>query len=481
MSLSPDKIKILFGLKLKQLRIDRNINPSQLAKKSGLSVSYLNEIEKGKKFPKPDKILLLAEVLEVDFRDLSALNVEDKLQGIEQLLASNFLDDVPFDFFGLDPLVIIEMLASSPLRFGTFINSISRLGKSYNLDMGQFYYAILKSYQEVHYNYFEDLEQQATAFLAESKINKISETLVSDYLSKKLGIGIQFFDGNKNKVLASLRSNFNPKSKVLSINKTLSPSQKTFIMTREIGFQLLQAKSRPYTYNYIKVKNFEEILANYKASYFAGAVLVPKDSLVSDLGEIFKERSFAIDKIREQIDKYEVTPETYLQRLISVLNHGYGIKNVGFFKFESNKGFQGLRLLKDLHLNKKHFPQETAQEAYCRRWTGLKAIQELEIEKKSRVIIHQFSKYVDDKRLYWELCIAEKKAKNYSITLSIELSDELASKFKFLDNRKNEIVQVGSTCERCSIFDCKERSAAPKVLQEQREENEFEMAIKKFF
>ncbi|HAF76204.1 MAG TPA: DNA-binding protein, partial [Maribacter sp.] len=58
-------IKLIFGLKLKQIRTEKDLSLSGLSKICGLSKSYLNEIEKGKKYPKPDKIILLSEKLEV--------------------------------------------------------------------------------------------------------------------------------------------------------------------------------------------------------------------------------------------------------------------------------------------------------------------------------------------------------------------------------------------------------------------------------
>ena len=44
-------IKLILGLKIKQLRQERQFSLNELAEKSQLSVSYLNEIEKGKKYP----------------------------------------------------------------------------------------------------------------------------------------------------------------------------------------------------------------------------------------------------------------------------------------------------------------------------------------------------------------------------------------------------------------------------------------------
>ncbi len=60
MSINNEKVKLIFGLKLKQLRQDKGIQLNELADRGRFSVSYLNEIEKGKKYPKADKIFALA-------------------------------------------------------------------------------------------------------------------------------------------------------------------------------------------------------------------------------------------------------------------------------------------------------------------------------------------------------------------------------------------------------------------------------------
>ena len=52
-----DSIKLIFGLKIKQLRQAKNLSQQELADAVGMAVSYINEIEKGKKFPKPDNFI----------------------------------------------------------------------------------------------------------------------------------------------------------------------------------------------------------------------------------------------------------------------------------------------------------------------------------------------------------------------------------------------------------------------------------------
>ncbi len=55
--------RIIFGLKVRQFRQERGWNFEELSRQTGISVSYLNEIEKGKKYPQPSNQERLAAAL----------------------------------------------------------------------------------------------------------------------------------------------------------------------------------------------------------------------------------------------------------------------------------------------------------------------------------------------------------------------------------------------------------------------------------
>jgi len=63
-----DILKLILGFKIKHLRLDRKISYQALSNATGLSVSYLNDIEKGKKYPKPDKIQCIGTSIRVRIR-----------------------------------------------------------------------------------------------------------------------------------------------------------------------------------------------------------------------------------------------------------------------------------------------------------------------------------------------------------------------------------------------------------------------------
>ena len=131
--------RIIFGLKVKQLRQEKGLSFSNLSHQSGLSVSYLNEIEKGKKFPKPQKIADLAKALAVEEKELLSMELDSNLAPVGSLLQSNFLNELPLDLFGIELAKVVEIIANAPARVGAFISTLLELSRNYALKEENFY------------------------------------------------------------------------------------------------------------------------------------------------------------------------------------------------------------------------------------------------------------------------------------------------------------------------------------------------------
>ena len=116
--------KIIFGLKVKQLRTEKKLSAATLAEEAGLSVSYLNEIEKGKKRPRKDKMQQLATALGCSTEELASPVLTGNLSAVGELLHSNFLNELPLDLFGIELNKVVEIVASSPAQVGAFILSL---------------------------------------------------------------------------------------------------------------------------------------------------------------------------------------------------------------------------------------------------------------------------------------------------------------------------------------------------------------------
>ena len=232
MVIEDDYIRLIFGLKLKQIRTDKKLSLFGLAKLTGLSKSYLNEIEKGKKYPKPDKIVLLAEHLEVPYDHFVSLKLDKNLAPVGEILQSKILKEIPLDLFGIKENVLIDIVANAPAKVNAFISTIIKIAQNYNLTRESFFLASLRSYQEAHNNYFEEIEADAERFAKSYQIDttkKITSSELEEILIEEFGYTINEDELSKHKNLNELRIIFIPKKKILLIDKDISEAQKTFI------------------------------------------------------------------------------------------------------------------------------------------------------------------------------------------------------------------------------------------------------------
>ena len=479
MALNQDNIRLLFGLKLKQLRLDKKLSITDLAHHTGLSISYINEIEKGKKYPKSDKIMALANVLGVEYDSLVSIKLTKKLEPISELLQSNILTELPLEMFGISASDLLEMLSEAPTKLSAFIGTLIEIARNYNMSVEQFYFSALRTYQEMSDNYFEDIEQEAERFLADFNIAEsqiLDYKYLADLLVKQYNYEIVYIDNQKYPELREFRSMVKTKGDKLRllINPELDLSQKSFILGRELGYQYLKLKNRLNSTHLVEAESFEHLLNNYKASYFASAIIIKGSIMAQKLKDFFALSQFDGDKLIEMVEFFNTTPETFCYRLSNVLPKYFGINQIFFFRFNNHAGQNLFECTKEMHLARKHFPHTIKNEHYCRRWVALTVLQKLaqlqETKAKDTLLCHaQLSQYMDTKDEYFVVSFAKAMLPtpnlNVSVSMGIRLDAATKSKIAFLSDSQLVKREVNETCERCAAFDCKERMAAPIVLQ----------------
>ncbi|WP_375445355.1 helix-turn-helix domain-containing protein [uncultured Fibrella sp.] len=487
MSLSSDHIRLLFGLKLRQLRQERGISVSELALRSGMAISYISEIEKGRKYPKADKISGLAKALDVDYDTLVSLKVNKKLAPIADLLRSKFLTEIPLELFGIDPSDLLDLLAGAPDKVSAMIRTFMDIALSYNMSVERLYLTMLRSYQEINDNHFEEIETDASRFLQEfaSPGQPADSALLTNLLKTRYTVTLTFFDPVQQPALASLRSVYRPESRTLHLNSTLSEPQRAYVLAREVGFHYLNLKVRPYTYAYVEAESFEQILNNYKASYFAGAVLIRRDTMVTRLNELFARETWSNEALLAIIDEFKATPERFFYRLSNILPRDFGIDQLFFYRFNHTPGQTTFALTKEMHLSRQQGPRGMVDEHFCRRWVALTSLQELGFLQHHKdfdgsLCRAQLSTYADTGQTFLIVSVAHphrsdrsdgSAGQNMSVSMCFAVNDTLRSKMRFLTNPEAGIPHrvVNEACERCGIFDCRERVASPKVLQKKRQ------------
>ncbi len=491
MNTDRDKVRLIFGLKLKQLRADQGLSTYDLADLTGLSPSYLNEIEKGKKYPKSEKIFAIAKALGTDYDSLVSLKVSKQLEPVVELLNSNVLNELPFDLFGIEPGYFLEVMANAPTKLSAFISTIIEIGRNYDLRVEQFYFSVLRTYQAMHDMYFDDLEEQADLFLTSNPLPDSPTdlpALLTTVLTETYGCTVTPYDDTTHPTLISLRSVYVPESNTMLINSRLSAEQTAFTLAREVGYRHLHLVNRPLESSMLTAHSFDEVLNNFRASYFARAVLMPRAELLPILTDFVAQRTWQPDRLLKAITRFGVTPEMFLLRMMSLLTHGFGLNDLFFIRFDQPGGRtpteqQRFILSKELHLSRLHTPHGVARdEHYCRRQVALTLLDDLRAQQVQGdwnghpICQAQITTYASDGNAYFVLSIAKSSppsTTNSSINIGLPITDQLRSVFAFLDDPAISRTDVGETCERCPIPDCSVRAAPPVVLAR----NEQVMAI----
>lgn len=341
MNVEKDYIKLIFGLKLKQARTNKNLSLFGLAKITELSKSYLNEIEKGKKYPKTDKIILLADKLEVSYDSMVSLKLDNNLAPIGEILKSGILKEIPLDVFGIQENDLIDIIANAPAKVNAFISTIIEIAQHYNLTRESFFLAALRSYQEAHNNYFEDLEKKVLDFSKAFHVNmntKISVDELKAILIEEYGYTIKELIFSEQEQLGDLRSIFVPKSKTLLLSLDIDEAQKAFILAKEIAYNYLEIKERLYTFSWIKFDNFDQVLNNFYASYFAGALLIPRQLLIDKLDVFLSKTDPKTEEMIELMGAFNASPESFYQRLTNILPKDFQLKNLFFLRLSHQIG-----------------------------------------------------------------------------------------------------------------------------------------------
>lgn len=487
-------IKLIFGLKVKQLRQEKGLSLNELAEKCSLSVSYLNEIEKGKKYPKSEKILQLASALGVSYDEITSLKLTKNLTPIAELLDSNILEMLPLDHYGIDINKFISLMSDASYQLSALVATVIDMARNTELNQNNFSRTALRIYKEINENYFEDIELSVEKFIKQFNIDNspsVNYKQLADVLVTNFNYKIDEDSLNKFDELKQLRGVLKPgKQPTLFLNNRLSAAQKLFILGKELAYNFMGISKRSFIHSSLKLNTFDHLLNNYYAAYFATALIINKNHFISEINNIFNQSKWKDDFLIELTYKFNATPEMVFQRLANLSCKVWGLKKYFFLRFNSSAGMDRFDLTKDVRLNiKQYLGGYENYEHYCRRWISIEILRKLKEElkgvdsngKMKSGIIH--SKFYGTNDEYISFTLAQQNIldpNNFtSVTLGYYIDDRLKNLFKFFNDSSIPFRIINDTCEMCNISDCKERVAEPLTLLKIQRSIDIENAIKK--
>lgn len=475
-----NNIKLIFGMKLKQLRQDKQLSLSELAEKTNLSISYLNEIENGKKYPKAEKIASIVDVLGVSYDELVSLKLTKNLAPIGELLESNILEQLPLDHYGIDIHKIIAQMSNASFQLSALVSTMIEMSRSSELSQNTFSRTALRTFREFHDNYFPNIEESVEKFVAENKIDAtkpLSYNTILSILTKKYNYDLNESLLNDYDELNELRAVVIPSKKnTLILNFKLSQPQKFFITAKELGYNFLNIKKRSFIHSSVKLETFDHLMNNFWASYFATALILNKALFIREVELFFQSEKWDEKNLFILFDKFQTTPEMFFQRLTSLSSKYLGLNKFFFLRFSSVLGSDNYHLSKELSLNIRRNPggyQTT--EHYCRRWVSIQTLKKLgeefannnDLDRRASGILR--AKFFESEDEFLSISIAQPNRLTSnelsSVTIGFQVNDLLKEKIKFCDDPYIPYRIVNDTCEMCRILDCQERTAQPISLQ----------------
>lgn len=476
MLLNQETLRLVFGLKLKNLRLEKGLSLKDLSKRTGLSPSYLNEIEKGKKYPKTEKILLLAQALNQSLEDLISLELKKEFQLIQHLLNNKLLTGIPFDIFGIPSQTVFELLSNHPKKMQALIGTIGEISRSHQITVDDMLFAFLRSYLNMHHNYFHSIEVKAhqtrekyhlpPSLSTEELYHRLNEILIHDFKVKVIPdenfealfqkkVSLEFFTLNHDQTLY--------------LSHLLNLKEKIFILARELGYRILKAKTRLQTSLTYQLDSFEQLFNHFSASYFAGSLLIPESHIKEQLQTLFNKKTWDTSHFLNLMNCYPCTIETFFHRMTQVFPHHLNIGQLFYLRFEFDLKTKKYQVSKELHLSSLHSPHKIQNhEHYCRRWLIHQlTTKHLDLSKSNNdqtVFGIQRSHFINAKNEYLVLASSftsqNKPNKVTSVCLGFLLKDKIEEKIPFINDQSIPNLSVGESCERCTLANCHDRQAA---------------------
>ncbi len=323
------------GLRLRSLRLGRNIKQTDAARDLGVSPAYLNLIEKGKRvmpFPllwkalsyfeqdpeqfmaslgqgRADEALAklldepLLKSLDIDPETIQHLSAQPKLAGTVAAL---------FNLYKNTRTQLENVLAqlSAEERARTHGNGSGGTGPGLRFDYSPF--DEVSDFLEAHHNYFPELEEQAEALRRDIQLERqVPSSRLIRLLEERFKYKVRFESATSG---SSVVRRLDPESKTLTLSPALTEQPLKFQLAASIGLLVLdREKLLQRTVGEGQTRHGEtpRLIKVNLANYFAGA-------LVLSYGDFFRE----VERTRYDVELlsniFGTTYETVAHRLCNL-------------------------------------------------------------------------------------------------------------------------------------------------------------------
>lgn len=455
------------GRRLRELRLERDLQQADVARRLGVSPAYLSLIEKGKRAVPLPLLFQALELYGVTMEDYMASlgepRVDDGLARLldEPLFRTLHLSRDDIASMGAEPKVATTITALFNLYKNTrsqldhVLRSIARQERDASLPssdpMGFDYspFDEVTDFLEEAGNWFPALEERADAWRKDrgfASMDRVSANALAMGL-RTHGVEVQLVQGEPGSVIRRL----DPEGGALRLSRDVPEHRRLFQLAHAIGLRLLDEEKLHLAIigeRHREHSQTARLIKIHLANYFAGALLLP-------YGAFFKETQRLRYDVERLAHVFESSYETVAHRLCNLSDP----KRRGV-PFHFQRVDVAGNISKRYSATGLKFPHGTGS---CPKWVVHTAF------LTPHAIAKQYSQFPDGSIYFcFARVIAEpmggslSKGTCYAIGLGTHADAAkhlaYADDMPFVDPQRMA-VPVGTTCRFCERTDCNQRAA----------------------
>ncbi len=274
------------GPRIRALRARSKLTQAALAKRLGISASYLNLLENGKRKLSAEHLLRLAEEFEVDLQSFagdSDASLDADLQEVfgDPVFASVEVPDAERRDLAVQAPAVARAILALHRAYEAALESARSLAEHVTdaadpsiAPSGQLSSEEVSDFIQTHGNHFEELEESAERLWSEGDLDptNLRSSLVR-FLEDRLGIRVRIVAVDR---AGGAVRRFDPAAKELTLSELLAPRSRIFQLAHQIGLMTQGAVlDRLTAAATLTTADSRALCRVALANYFAGAVLMP--------------------------------------------------------------------------------------------------------------------------------------------------------------------------------------------------------------
>ena len=236
------QIDLRIGPKIKAFRRKLGIQANKLAEQLGISPSYLNLIEGGKRKIDGDLLLKVCQELKIELSDLAVKSDLNLVNNISELLDDQLFEDIDIlgpeikDLVNTNPKIaraLIKLGDNFKQKDHDIVNRVENIsGKIIDSRKAAFPGEIVSDFLQENKNYFPKLEDFANSVFEKIQVNnRATYMALCDFLKKEYGILVKDVLPEENKPFSKI---FNKNKKELLLSDYIALETKKLYVSSQI-------------------------------------------------------------------------------------------------------------------------------------------------------------------------------------------------------------------------------------------------------